>query len=564
MKKKRGIFFGFIALAAMMFAFVGCDTGSTTHVHGVDRWGDTYIHATAPSSKAILSGEDLRRAKEFLWDASHYFHIDMALQVGFGDLQIRFPSTHPQSILPAGASGLFNPDWRSPLNGRIYRGPFFDPLARSVNWLSINPNGSINNSLGSYWALIPPDFGLTLPHQEIQGWTPSSNWRIATSMAPGQSVNNYIERRRGTIAIDAANLRHYDLPGGWRDRNHLFVEVRLTNYQPRQVTPENLYNGWIPTTSFGVALGGWRALDGWGASAATEANAALPPLERAAAGPARTLLQFWGGVPATADPGIGGPEWNLNSPEERAAYLARANGDPRVLGAIEGGIVDLWFDIMQVVNVIQEVGFDYEQMSGTVNGIDRNRDGWLDRYPANWGQALVETVLASMDIGTINVGTVVDGIPTFSEAEFRDDLTGAQRATVSEMRAAVERRNRVILQGEWESRVPYWVFYLNYWDEWFFQGFPGSRDGNPLGTPVQRDGTTSLTPPTWYTAGEPVVMNVYNAAGIVVDRVVRRGTPPPQAEMVRLTPPPGRQQENPGVRPAAFNWPGIGNATAPL
>ena len=569
--KNKLYLLGFIAVLAFTFAFTSCDNGTTTNVFGIDQFPDTYIHATSPASKAILpyGSAEWRRAVEFLWDASHYFHIDMALQVGFGDLALRFPYGHPQSALPAGTPGLFNPNWRSPLNRRVYRGPFFDPLARSVNWLSINPNGSINNSLGSYWALIPPGFTLddlhNLPHQEIQGFQPSNNWRLATSMAPGQSVNNYIERRRGTFAIDAANLRHYELPAGWRDRNHLFVEVRMTNYQRRVVTPENLYAGWLPTTTFGVSLGGWRALSGWGADAVTPANAALPANERAAAGPARSLQQFWGVVPATVAAGIGGPEWNLNTDAERQIYLTRANNDPRVMGAIEGGIVDIWFDIMQIVNVTQEVGFDYEQMSGTVNGIDRNRDGFLDLYPANWGQALVDAVLTLIDDGDIPTPAQIEGsganrVPIFSDEEiYYVGLTGAQRATMSEMRAAVLRRGRVILQGEWETRVPYWVFYLNYWDEWFFQGFPGSRPGYALGTPVQRDGITSLTPPAWYT-GDPIRMNVYNAAGIVVDRIVRRGTTPVHADRLPVANPAVEGFEIVRPRPAAFNWSAIGNA----
>ena len=42
-------------------------------------------------------------------------------------------------------------------------------------------------------------------------------------------------------------------------------------------------------------------------------------------------------------------------------------------------MIYLYFDVMQIVNVKQEVGFDFEQGSGKMNGLDMDGDGLLGR-----------------------------------------------------------------------------------------------------------------------------------------------------------------------------------------
>ena len=94
-----------------------------------DEMPDTYTHATAASSKEMLTGEALDAALQFLADSSHYLYINRATPY-YGNYT-QFPETG------------FDTEWRSPVNGRVYRGPYYDPISRSVNWLSTNPNGSI-------------------------------------------------------------------------------------------------------------------------------------------------------------------------------------------------------------------------------------------------------------------------------------------------------------------------------------------------------------------------------------------------------------------------------------
>ena len=87
----------------------------------------------------------------------------------------------------------------------------------------------------------------------------------------------------------------------------------------------------------------------------------------------RSIAQFWGC--ATGDDAA----LNLNTDEERAAYIERANNDPAVMEALTGCINYMHFEITQVLNIVQECGFDFEQASGKVNGIDMDHDGFLDR-----------------------------------------------------------------------------------------------------------------------------------------------------------------------------------------
>ncbi|MCL2380961.1 MAG: hypothetical protein FWC64_05130 [Treponema sp.] len=521
MKGKKAISFGFIVLLAVMFTLAGCDNGTTTrYVYDMNRLfpNDTYTHATGAGSKNILTGTGLDAARRFLMAHQHYGYIDMGLPA------ITF-------MTPA-RDEVFNPAWRAPFNNRVYRGPFFDPIIRSVNWLTINPNGAINNSLGSYWMIVPPNTplretpvpagqhpmtaGLYIPNNEVQGYQMANVWQLATSMAPGQSVTNFIERRRGTFAIDAALFGHpagnFTTPGvaaaaggvtrGWQDRNHLFVEVRLRNYSHRLVTAYQMYRGWLPTTTTGVAVGRWQTVSGWGADAITAEAIAATGVARAQLGPARSLAQFWGEA-AGAGTGVGAAHWNLNNQAERDAFIARAEADwARIAPAKAGAIVDMWFDIMQIVNVTQELGFDYEMPSGAVNGLIREPHyGLICRFPADWGAAAVTTVenLVNARQAAVDAGdAVLPPLPT--------------QAQLNAAILAITQRGRVILQNEWESRTAYWTFYLDHNQPWWWGGFPAAFgtppgvDAVPLhfpgfGSTGIASGLVPVPAPAWYNAG---------------------------------------------------------------
>lgn len=306
---------------------------------------DTYTHATDASSKEMLTGEALDAALQFLADSSHYLYINRATPY-YGNYT-QFPETG------------FDTEWRSPVNGRVYRGPYYDPICRSVNWLTTNPNGSINSSVGSYWVCIPPNTDLVLENNELQGYEKKDCWQIIAYMAPGQSVQNFINNGRGSFYIDAALLSNYGLQMGWEDRNILNVQVKLTKAVQRELTPQEYYDGELPTTSTWLVAGRWAAVPGWGPDAGEDQM--------------RSIAQFWGC--ATGDEAA----LNLNTDEERAAYIERANNDPAVMEALTGCINYMHFEITQVLNIVQECGFDFEQASGKVNGIDMDHDGFLDR-----------------------------------------------------------------------------------------------------------------------------------------------------------------------------------------
>ena len=373
-------------LAVMVIMGLGltlgaCDDGSSKEWD--DFFVDSFTHAT-PGSKTTLTGTQYDIALQFLQDSSHYAYADRATY------QYNNPVLFPKTGMDT--------DWRSPVNTRNYRGPFFDPITRSVNWLTVNPNGSVNVSLGSYWMCLPPNKQLTLNYNELQNYKPYDKWQIVTSMGPGQSVSNFLERKRGTFAIDGALVRHYGLangfnttatyPGGMagtagptdfnqEGRNVIFVEVKLREHAVRQCTAKQYYEGWLPATASGGVMNRWRALDGW---RLTDPD------------PARTTAQFYGYSRVRASNTDPWTEDPLNIPAgpsgdtAREAYLVRAN-NPAVLEAIAGAFVDMYFDIMGIVNVTAEIGLDIEGDSGVVNGIDRDHDGWLDKYPMDWGGA---------------------------------------------------------------------------------------------------------------------------------------------------------------------------------
>ena len=101
----------------------------------------------------------------------------------------------------------------------------------------------------------------------------------------------------------------------------------------------------------------WGAVEGWGPDAGKDQF--------------RTIEQFWGCAE--------GDELNLATDEERAAYLERADADEALNEALKNVMIYLYFDIMQIVNIKQEIGFDFEQGSGKINGLDMDGDGLLDR-----------------------------------------------------------------------------------------------------------------------------------------------------------------------------------------
>ena len=317
---------------------------------------DTYTHATAANSKEILSGEQYDQALQFLAASSHYLYVNRATPY-YGNYT-EFPLTG------------FDTAWRSPLNGRNYRGPYYDPISRSVIWLTANQNGAVNISVGSYWGAIPPNTDLKIEHHELEDYEPSDKWTIVSYQAPGQTIENFIRNGRGSFCIDASLLSEYgvddgwgyaatNLPNSWTHRNVLNVEVKLRNYKRRQVTPKEYYDGEMPTTISWAVAGTWGAVEGWGADAGENQFRSIP--------------QFWGCAEGSD------AELNLNSDEEREAYLKRANEDEALNEALKNSMIYLYFDIMQIVNIKQEIGFDFEQGSGKINGLDMDGDGLLDR-----------------------------------------------------------------------------------------------------------------------------------------------------------------------------------------
>lgn len=308
---------------------------------------DTYTHATVSDRKELLEGEDYEKALQFLADSSHYLYVHRATPY-YGNLE-EFPETG------------FDTEWRSPINDRVYRGPYGDPLTRSVQWMAMSPNGAINSSIGSYWAAVPPNTELELENNELQGYEVKDKWQIVSYLGPGQTAENYIRTGRGSVYVDASLVSEYDVPAAWEDRNVLNLELKLDHYVRREVTPEQFYDGLLPTTAVYKVDPAWQLLPGWDESAGDDRF--------------RTIQQFWGS--ATGD----AAEFNLTTDEERAVYLERAEEDQAVREILNSVVIDLYFDVEQIVNVKQQIGLDFEHANGKVNGIDKDGDGFLDRYP---------------------------------------------------------------------------------------------------------------------------------------------------------------------------------------
>lgn len=103
MKNARRLLTG---MAAMVM--VAASAVSAVGVAEEMEWPDAYSHATDASSKEVLSGEQLDEALQFLMDSSHYWYINRATPY-YGNFT-KYPETG------------FDTQWRSPVNGRGYRG----------------------------------------------------------------------------------------------------------------------------------------------------------------------------------------------------------------------------------------------------------------------------------------------------------------------------------------------------------------------------------------------------------------------------------------------------------
>ena len=107
-----------------------------------------------------------------------------------------------------------------PVNGRGYRGPYYDPLTRSVNWLSTNPNGGINSSVG-LTGLHRAEHRSDHRKQRGSGYEKLDKWQMISVMSPGQTVDNYIRNGRGSFYIDASLASNYGIDPAWEYRNIL-------------------------------------------------------------------------------------------------------------------------------------------------------------------------------------------------------------------------------------------------------------------------------------------------------------------------------------------------------
>jgi hypothetical protein len=183
------------------------------------------------------------------------------------------------------------------------------------------------------------------------GWEPSDDYQLVTYGTTGQTMQNFIERKRGTMAIDGSLSEYYGIEHG-----RLFlVEVKLRSYHQRRVSFEDFFKGMLP----GGTNNAIRRI--WNAEIAT---------------PLLTFNQYWGKATGAAASG------NLTTDAARAAYIAELKNDPDAVELMETyGNDYLWFDIMQIVKVPDELGWDFESGQGKGNGVDVNHDGYMDKDP---------------------------------------------------------------------------------------------------------------------------------------------------------------------------------------
>jgi hypothetical protein len=162
MNKKHGLFIGFAVLLAAIFTLAGCDTSTG----GDTDWVDAYTSATqqGTGAKQFLEGADLETARDELVKCSD------------------------------------NCETLAEKNDEGYEE---NPNGRSVQALSINPDGTVNNSSLGSWKYIKGD--------------DLSSDQVLLLLTHGQTSENYEERKGGTVLMKTT-----DLTG-----SYLLVHVRL-------------------------------------------------------------------------------------------------------------------------------------------------------------------------------------------------------------------------------------------------------------------------------------------------------------------------------------------------
>jgi hypothetical protein len=349
MNKRHGIFGFTVIILAVMFTLIGCENGTTDTKEWDEFFVDTYTHASqqyaiaalpgtgAVLSKTILEGDDYNAAVQFIHDYSHYLYVERNATGFFGWPYFKTDEDKAK----------YNTNWRSAIGGaKPYGAPAGDPACREVKVLSINPNGSITASHGSYWGMALPEDNERLKNLDISnayGWEPSDKPQPFIYFSHGQTTQNLIDRHRGTLAIDARGSEKK--PYSIERARYFFVEVKLRSYEQRRPGPEGLYDGMYP---------GGNAMS-------------FRELMTQATG--KTLLsaaEFWGvATPSPWAPDV--PVHNLASDEERAAYIAELKADADVMKVFASYGPDyLWFDIMQITMVSEDLNWQFTDIPGYV------------------------------------------------------------------------------------------------------------------------------------------------------------------------------------------------------
>jgi hypothetical protein len=183
MNKKHGLFVGFaVLLAAAIFTLAGCDTGTGGDT-GTE-WVDAYTSATqqGTGSKYFLTGTELETARNEL--VKH---------------------ANPMGTL---ANPTSNDD------------------GLSIQALSINPDGSVNNSSVGDW-----DYVKGSPDQVI------------LQLTHGQTSENYEKRKGGTILMATTDLQG----------SYLLVHVRLAKIEKRPFNQAEFDAGDFPAPYTGLS-----------------------------------------------------------------------------------------------------------------------------------------------------------------------------------------------------------------------------------------------------------------------------------------------------------------------
>jgi hypothetical protein len=349
MTKKHGIFGFIVMLLTIMFALAGCEN-ATDSKELDDYFVDTYTHASqqyaiaalpgvgAINSKTILdpAGAEYAAAIRFIQDYSHYLYVERNVSAGF----FAFPA--------AGTDDAHSANWTSYIvpasgNRKPYVAPAGDPLCRGVNVLSINPNGTVTASHGSYWGTAPAGVDLSdLDMTNAYGWTPSDKPQPFIYFTTGQTTTNLIERKRGTLVIDAELSDR--APYSIERARYLFVEVKLRSYEQRRVSFEEFFKGMYPG---GTAMSFREIM-------AQDAGVTL-----------LTHAEYWG-VATNTDPAwagfLGLAENNLTSDQARADYIAGLSANPEAERVRkEVGPDYLWFDILQITKVAENLGWEFNK-----------------------------------------------------------------------------------------------------------------------------------------------------------------------------------------------------------